>query len=478
MVPRWEGAFRAATPADRFLSAVYNPTTREQPGQNTRLKRIVAMRSGSFPSTDRKIFDLKQSASLLRNRSFNVAMLTTKTIKTGEHSLKSPRPYSIKALDILQAMLWCLNPLRFGVGLTLVFLAGYPIACPAKPDSAPLTGSDRQLWQQMQSLVLPSVSCTDATLTEILNYIRSETGRVDETGASMRIRCEPASLPSSIKNVVTLDLRNVPLKELLDYLSRLLDLEWRIAGGEIVITKATEDSKAEALFASAAAGNAEAQFNLGFSLWEQRNYAESAKWMRKAADQGSPHAQTMLGTLYAGGNGVAQSDFEAAKWFSKAADSGDAYAQLFLADAYSEGRGVPRNQKEAARLMEEAAAKNNPEAQATLGWWCINGINTDIDVDRGMKLLREAAAQGNEEASAYIARLESTGSTVFLSKPVEFPATINGKTVGVTTAPPGSAVKVIKREAGKVCIQHQKGDPVWVDQSAISEEAPVKEAND
>ena len=371
-----------------------------------------------------------------------------------------------------------LIPLLFCIDLAIGLLAGHPIACAAGPGSTPLTGSDRRLSQQMQNLVLPKVSCTDATLAELLHYISSETRRVDENGAGVRIRCDPASLPSAVKDVVTLDLRNVPLKELLDYLSRLLEIEWRIAGGEIVITKAAEDSKARALFASAAAGDAEAQFNLGFSLWEQKKYAESAKWMRKAADQGSPPAQTMLGTLYASGNGVAQSDFEAAKWFSKAAESGDAYAQLFLADAYSEGRGVPRNQKEAARLMEEAADKKNPQAQATLGWWYINGINTDMDLDRGRKLLREAAAQGNEEASAYIARLESTSSTMFLSKPVEFPATINGQTVGVTTAPSGASVKVIKREAGKVCIQYQECDPVWVDQSAVSEEAPVKEANE
>lgn len=381
----------------------------------------------------------------------------------------------MKPLKIQHAMQRGLLPLCFCMRLALGSLLGYPVTGSAFTSG---TESDRQLRKQVEALIFPDVSCTDAPLAEVLRYILAESRRLDRRGVGVRIRCEPASLPSSIENLVTLDLKNVPLKELLEYLARLLDIEWSIAGGEIVITKSTEDSKARALFASAATGDVEAQFNLGFSLWEQKNYVESAKWMRKAADQGSPHAQTMLGTLYAGGNGVAQSDFEAAKWFSKAAESGDAYAQLFLADAYSEGRGVPRNQEEAARLMGEAAAKNNAEAQATLGWWCINGINTDVDLDRGMKLLREAAAQGNNEASAYIARLESTSSTMFLSKPVEFPATINGKTVGVTTAPPGSSVTVIKREAGKVCIQHQEGDPVWVDQSAVSDEAPVKEANE
>jgi hypothetical protein len=358
--------------------------------------------------------------------------------------------------------------LRFSMSLVVRFLAVYTLASAALSFGAE---SDRQVPQKVEDLIIPDVSCTDATLPDILRFILSESRRLDRSGVGVRIRCEPPSLPSSLTNVVTLDLKNVPLKALLEYLARLLDIEWSIAGEEVIITKATDKSKAQALFESAMAGDAQSQFNLGLSLWEKKDYKGAAKWMRKSADQGTPSAQTMLGTLYAEGSGVAQSDFEAVNWYSKAARAGDSYAQLFLADAYSEGRGVSRDQEEAARLMKESAANNNANAQATLGWWYIDGINAEQDLDQGMKLLRTAADQGNDDASAYIARLEATSSTVFLSKPVEFPATINGKTVGVTTAPLGSAVKVIKREAGKVCIQHQESKPVWVDPSAVSAEA-------
>jgi hypothetical protein len=371
----------------------------------------------------------------------------------------------MKSLNIQHAMLRSLLPLRFCMSLGLGLLAAYPLAAPA---ALPLTGSERQVLQQVENLVLPKVSFTDATLAEILRYIVSESRRLDRGGVGVRIRCNPASLPSSVTNVVTLDLKNVPLKELLVYLTRLLDIEWSIVGGEIVLTKTATESNTQALFESAEAGDPEAQFDLGFRLWEEKNYAESAKWLRKAADQGNPSAQTLLGMLYADGNGVAQSDFEAAKWYSKAAKGGDAYAQFFLAEAYSEGRGVSKDQEEAARLMKEAAAKDNSHAQATLGWWYVNGINVEEDLDQGMKLLRAAADQGNEDAGAYLAKLEAASNMVNLSKPVEFPAMINGKTVGMTTAPPGTAVRVLKREADKVCVQYQESGPVWIEQSAVS----------
>ena len=55
-----------------------------------------------------------------------------------------------------------------------------------------------------------------------------------------------------------------------------------------------------------------------------RNDEEAAKWIRKAADQGDPHAQNNLGVMYATGRGLPKDYAEAEKWFRLAADSGDA----------------------------------------------------------------------------------------------------------------------------------------------------------
>ena len=63
-----------------------------------------------------------------------------------------------------------------------------------------------------------------------------------------------------------------------------------------------------------------------------QDYAEAARWFRKAADQGLAEAQFNLGIMYDGGQGVAQDYAEAVRWFRKAADQSLAAAQFNLGD--------------------------------------------------------------------------------------------------------------------------------------------------
>ncbi len=50
---------------------------------------------------------------------------------------------------------------------------------------------------------------------------------------------------------------------------------------------------------------------------------ESARWWRKAAEQGNVWACQTLATFYARGEGVPQNDEEAEKWRQRAVDLGD-----------------------------------------------------------------------------------------------------------------------------------------------------------
>ncbi|MCF7765277.1 MAG: DnaJ domain-containing protein [Verrucomicrobia bacterium] len=60
----------------------------------------------------------------------------------------------------------------------------------------------------------------------------------------------------------------------------------------------------------------------------ERDYSESAKWFRMAADAGHAEAQKQLGLLYASGKGVPQDYLEAEKWLRKAAEKGAVGAVL------------------------------------------------------------------------------------------------------------------------------------------------------
>jgi TPR repeat protein len=70
-------------------------------------------------------------------------------------------------------------------------------------------------------------------------------------------------------------------------------------------------------------GDARAQFSLGGMYYNgqgvQQDYAEAAKWTRKAAEQGYTPAQVVLGVLYWNGQGVQRDVILAYMWLSLAA---------------------------------------------------------------------------------------------------------------------------------------------------------------
>jgi uncharacterized protein len=84
--------------------------------------------------------------------------------------------------------------------------------------------------------------------------------------------------------------------------------------------------------------------------------------VRSLADQGSGHAQGVLGCAYFFGEGIPQDYAEAAKWLHKAADQGNAYAQSMLGDAYFFGEGVPQDYVLAHMWCNLAAAQGREES--------------------------------------------------------------------------------------------------------------------
>jgi len=84
------------------------------------------------------------------------------------------------------------------------------------------------------------------------------------------------------------------------------------------------------MLAAAETGDATSQFNLGV-IYDNRlddngkavrgNRAEAIKWLRQAAEQGLPHAQTKLAEVYAGGSQAGGDHVRACTWFLCAASS-------------------------------------------------------------------------------------------------------------------------------------------------------------
>lgn len=86
-----------------------------------------------------------------------------------------------------------------------------------------------------------------------------------------------------------------------------------------------------------------------------KDVEEALRWLRQAAEQGSPEGQWQLGFAYVDGEGVVQDTEEAAKWYRRAAEQNDPMGQVSLGYMYLEGNGVPKNRIEAYKWLELAA---------------------------------------------------------------------------------------------------------------------------
>ncbi|MFN2109311.1 MAG: tetratricopeptide repeat protein, partial [Anaerolineae bacterium] len=65
--------------------------------------------------------------------------------------------------------------------------------------------------------------------------------------------------------------------------------------------------------------------------------------VQKLAESGDAKAQSILGQMYATGDGVPENAAKAAEWFEKAAAQGDVEEQTVLGMMYRNDNGVPKN---------------------------------------------------------------------------------------------------------------------------------------
>ena len=111
-------------------------------------------------------------------------------------------------------------------------------------------------------------------------------------------------------------------------------------------------------------GYPKAQFILGVHLYEssQQDYVEAVKWFRKAAEQGHALAQNNLGCCYDNGYGVSKDYLVAAKWYRKAAYQNLAPSQYSISHLYLRGLGVPQDFVEAYKWTKLAALQQHSDS--------------------------------------------------------------------------------------------------------------------
>ena len=90
---------------------------------------------------------------------------------------------------------------------------------------------------------------------------------------------------------------------------------------------------------------------------------ETVDEVRATAEQGDASAQSLLGFMYANGEGVPQDDAEAARWWRLAADQGIAETQFNLGVQYDNGEGVPQDDVTAHMWFNLAASRSTGDVR-------------------------------------------------------------------------------------------------------------------
>lgn len=130
----------------------------------------------------------------------------------------------------------------------------------------------------------------------------------------------------------------------------------------------------------------------------EKNTGEAVKFFQKAAEAGDAEAQFYLGFCYAEGKGVEKDEAESVKWYRKAADQGLPNAQYAIGERYLYGKGIPKDPVEATKWFQKSAEQRNAEAEYALAVCFYNGWGVSKDLDEAMKWLRKAAAQDFKKA--------------------------------------------------------------------------------
>jgi TPR repeat protein len=143
-----------------------------------------------------------------------------------------------------------------------------------------------------------------------------------------------------------------------------------------------------------------------------RDFAEAARWYRRAAELGHADAQFALATLFEVGLGLPRDDAEALKWYRRSAAQGIAAAQFELGLRHDLGRGFPKSSAEAVRWYRKAAEQGLAAAEHYLGLSYGVGEGVARDLAEAASWYRRAAVRGYAAAQYRLALAHRLGTGV------------------------------------------------------------------
>ena len=142
----------------------------------------------------------------------------------------------------------------------------------------------------------------------------------------------------------------------------------------------------------AQAQSADALYEQGKKLYDEKKYAEAVKKLLPAAQKGHKKAQYRLGRCYDKGHGVEEDNNKAFEWYSKAAAQNYHKGQYQVGRCYKKGKGVAKDKVKAVQYFTKAAKQGNAKAQFALGECYFEGKGVAQDKAKAKTLFTKALA--------------------------------------------------------------------------------------
>jgi TPR repeat protein len=201
-----------------------------------------------------------------------------------------------------------------------------------------------------------------------------------------------------------------------------------------------QQDKFQKLLKKAEAGDTQTQYEVAMMLLKGRGVdkdeAQAAKWLSKAAEQGDEKAITRLGIVNYKGE-IGRPDYaKAFDLFSKV-KSESVLAQYYLGEMYAEGKGVKRDYQEAIAWYQKAADGGFNRAHGKI-------INLEEEIEIQKRRAVNAEQQAQREKVAVAAQPKPAPVKAPANKvvaKVETPQKPVKKSVKKTTPPPRKASK-------------------------------------
>jgi TPR repeat protein len=163
---------------------------------------------------------------------------------------------------------------------------------------------------------------------------------------------------------------------------------------------ALDTGNPQSILNAANAGNQEAIRLLGAAYYEgtngfEKDFAEAARWLPAAVEDGDTTAMAQMGFLYLNGQGVAADPTKALELITQSSKAGNPLGHYYLGLMHKQGVGVEPNASEGFRLVNLAAQAGNALAMKSLGDAYQNGEGTAAESTKALDWYHRAGTAGN-----------------------------------------------------------------------------------